>query len=277
MKNFTTEEIRDLFGQVVMGEISFSQMTKVLNERMNEMVSEAGKPTYKKGDFLVKEYNDGVQYIFILDYIDDEGTIYYHCSYGEKYNTIRVVDDFGIGRVGDAYHKCLRYATDREKELLVAELYKVGKRWNAEEKCVEDIPVRKFKKGDKVRIKEGISSKTHESVFPFFTPDVDDFIGVTMTVYRYTHHEAGCYVVCDESGFVFHEDWLEPYVEELKEGDLAIFWNDDKKLATIRIYYDRSNESDEHLWYKDTPGFIWANAVKFESVEQYRKLLKGEI
>ena len=98
------------------------------------------EPQYKDGDFLVKEYKGGEQYIFILDYISDDGVIYFHCYHVEKYNMTRVVDDFGIGRVGDDYHKCLRYATDSEKELLIAELSKVGKRWNADKKCIEDIP-----------------------------------------------------------------------------------------------------------------------------------------
>ena len=65
--------------------------------------------------------------------------------------------------------------------------------------------------------------------------------------------------------------------EELKEGDLAIFWNDDKKLAAIRIYDERSNESEEYIWHKDSPGFIWANAIKFESKEQFKRLIRGEI
>ena len=275
MKKFTTEEIRDLLNQVCREAISFSRMVEVLNER----VSDAEKPcvedipSYKKGDFLVKEYKGGGHYIFILDYIDDKGLIYYHCYYGNRFNTTCVKDDFGIGSIGDAYHKCLRYATDSEKELLIAELSKVGKRWNADKKCIEDIPKRKFKKYDKVRIKEGISSKTHDKIGLSFVEEMDDLIGKKMTVDRYP--DGNNYVKCEGIDYSFHEDWIEPY-EELKKGDLAIFWDDSKEYSLIRIY-DRPNKIGEYLQHKDDVGSHWKNAIKLESKEQYERLIRGEI
>lgn len=78
---------------------------------------------------------------------------------------------------------------------------------------VEDISKRKFKKGDKVRIKDGISSKTHHSVAPNFVVEMDYLIGKTMTVDKYTDWNS--YVICNESGWCFHEDWLEPYEEQM--------------------------------------------------------------
>ena len=45
-----------------------------------------------------------------------------------------------------------RHATEAEKQELLDALAKEGKRWNAEKKCIEDIPKCKFKKGDKVLI-----------------------------------------------------------------------------------------------------------------------------
>ena len=145
----------------------------------------------------------------------------------------------------------------------------------AEKNCVENIPKRKFKKGDKVRIKDGVSSKTHKLVPPFFTSDMDDFIGTTMTVYEASNMTI--YVDCYESVGLFHEDWLELYVEELKKGDLAIFWDDNKRYAVIKLY-ERLKESEE--WYykhEDNNRSSWRNAIKFESREQYEKLLKGEL
>ena len=171
MKTFTTEEIRDLFNQVMHEEISFSRMVEVINE----MVSESEEP--------------------------------------------------------------------------------------------------KFKKGDKVRIKHGVSSKTHKGQYPVFVEEMDDLIGKTMTVYSYIDWDD--YVECEETEYSFLEEWLEPY-EELKEGDLAIFWDESKKYATIRIY-NRTNKSAGYLRHKDIQGLNWANAIKFESKEQYEKLLKGEI
>ena len=135
---------------------------------------------------------------------------------------------------------------------------------------MEEIPVRKFKKGDKVRIKEGVSSKTHNNIDPEFVKGMDDLIGKTMTVDSYTYD----YVECE--GCFFSEDWLEPYVEEPKKGDLAIFWDETKKCAIVRMY-DRPNGSDKYYQHKDYIGFNWANAIKFESKKQFKRFIKGEI
>ena len=64
--------------------------------------------------------------------------------------------------------------------------------------------------------------------------------------------------------------------EEPKKGDLAIFWEENKKYATIRIY-DQSDESEEYVRHKDNIGSNWKNAIKFESKEQYERLIRGEI
>ena len=138
-----------------------------------------------------------------------------------------------------------------------------------EEPCIEDIPKRKFKKGDKVRIKEGVSSKTHDNVAPSFLEEMDDLIGKTMTVDRYT--DLGGFIACEGVDWSFHEDWLEPYVEELKEGDLAIFWdNVSRRYASVRIFGRLTVHG-----YCDITGVRWDNAIKFESKEQYEKLING--
>lgn len=168
MKNFTTAEIRDLFGQVVMGEISFSQMTKVLNERMSERVSEAEKP------------------------------------------------------------------------------------------------IRKFKVGDEVTLKSG--SKKSDGLL--YLTDFDRFIGKPLTIRGYT--DTGN-VYFSDSIHCFEEDWLEPYVEELKEGDLAIFWdNVGLYYASVRIF----SHLTVHAYF-DISGVGWDNAIKFESKEQFKKLIEG--
>ena len=150
----------------------------------------------------------------------------------------------------------------------------MNERVNEEEKpCVEDIPARKFKKGDKVRIKHGISSKTHDYIGPAFVEKMDDLIGKTMTVDRYTDRDY--YVACEGTEYAFLEEWLEPYVEELKKGDLAIFWDDDKGSAFIGeyVYFIR----DAPFPHRDNKDNVWANAIKFESKEQYERLIRGEI
>ena len=68
-----------------------------------------------------------------------------------------------------------------------------------------------------MRIKEGISSKTHDNVGPAFVKEMDDLIGKIMTVdSSYTYGDY--YVECEEIEYAFLEEWLEPY-EELKKGD----------------------------------------------------------
>lgn len=64
--------------------------------------------------------------------------------------------------------------------------------------------------------------------------------------------------------------------EKTKKGDLAIFWEEKKKFATIRIY-DRPNGKGAYFQHKDNIGSNWKNAIKFESKEQYERLIKGEI
>ena len=57
----------------------------------------------------------------------------------------------------------------------------------------------------------------------------------------------------------------EKLVEILKEGDLAIFWDDDMRhMAMIGVY--------EHL------DSLWDNAIKWDGTkEQYEKVLRGEL
>jgi uncharacterized protein YodC (DUF2158 family) len=326
MKKFTIEEISDLLNQVMREEISFSEMVEVINQ----MVSDAEKHTFKEGDFLHSDWDD--ENITIIFKNQEGDKIYYHAS-KSCYFDVTVNDNRFWRNEGD-----FRHATEEEKKELLDALAKEGKRWSAEKKCIEDIPVRKFKKGDKVRIKEGISSKTHNNVAPSFVEEMDDLIGKTMTVDRYTYTS---YVKCEGVNWSFHEDWLEPYVEdipkhkfkkgdkvilksgykkldsliyldvfdlligkpltikgyteagnvyfsdceyifaedwlepyeELKKGDLAIFWdNGVQHYATVRIYGGLLM-----CGHCDMGNVHWDNAIKFESKEQYERLIKGEI
>ena len=228
---------------------------------VDSLMEPVEEPRYKDGDFVVNEAGS-----ILIFREKDEDSIYDHALFNNVFG-------LSITQWIPSYSSIRRYATEREKERLINALAERGKRWNAEKKCVEDIPKRKFKKGDKVRIKDGISTKTHQLILPGFTTEMDKLIGKTMTVDKYTHESD--YVVCNEYDWKFHEDWLEPY-EELKEGDLAIFWDDDKMDAIIRIY-DRLNVGEGYIWHQDIQGYNWENAIKFESKEQYEKLLKGEI
>ena len=162
-------------------------------------------------------------------------------------------------------------ATESEKKELIDALAGVGKRWNADKKCIEDIPKPKFKAGDKVRIKDGISSKTHSGVGPGFNGTMDEFIGKELTVEEYSSIELVVFYE-DDYGYQFAEDWLEPWSDEPRKGDLAIFWDNETSYATIRVY----NRKDDKCHY-DSSGIFWKNAIKFESKEQFKKVMKGEI
>jgi hypothetical protein len=219
-----------------------------------ELVEE---PKYKDGDFVVNEFDS----ILILKEADGD-RIFDHAY-------LPASGELFIDKVA-SYDGIKRHATTEEKQRMIEALAERGKRWNAEKKCIEDMPKRKFKAGDKVRIKHGVSSKTHHSIFPAFVGEMDNLIGKELTVENCS--ESG-FVTCN--GYYFSEDWLEPY-EELKEGDLAIFWDDSKEHAIIR-FYEQSDGNGTRLRHKDSFGSPWKNAIKFESKEQFEKLIKGEI
>ena len=137
---------------------------------------------------------------------------------------------------------------------------------------IEFIPEEaKFKRGDKVRIKDGISSKTHKEVSPSFNSAMDRFIGKELTVQEYTN-DGFVILFEDYIKFYFREDWLEPWSDELKKGDLAIFWdNEYGDYPLIRMY-----DSKDYRGYYDSCGLFWDSAIKFESKEQFEKVLRGE-
>jgi len=220
-------------------------------------VEDIPKPKFNDGDFV---YEDGRIMIF-KSYPNN-----YHCIYLPHIGKPFFDNSYGI----DFTAKSFRRATEEEKQQLLDAIAKEGKSWNEEKKCIEDIPARKFKKGDKVRIKEGISSKTHRDISPGFIVQMDDLIGKELTVDRYANG-----MVYTEESYYLHEDWLEPY-EELKKGDLAIFWDDDKEFAALR-FYEKLNGSNAYFRHEDSFGFNWKNAIKFESKEQYEKLINGEL
>lgn len=133
---------------------------------------------------------------------------------------------------------------------------------------------RKFKAGDNVRIKEGISSKTHIDIGPSFESGMDEFIGMNLTVAGYTEEE-NVFFNEDEMKYVFAEDWIESWSdekEELKEGDLAIFWDYNGCNSLLKVF---SKKQGTH--YYDDCGTPWKHAVKFENKEKYDKVRKGEI
>ena len=97
----------------------------------------------------------------------------------------------------------------------------------------------------------------------------DQYIGNPLTVSGYT--ESGN-VFFDGFIYSLDEEWLEPY-DELKKGDLAIFWSYEKKYAVIRIYWGLTGG----IYHQDSNGGKWQNAIKFESKKQFKRFIKGGI
>lgn len=63
--------------------------------------------------------------------------------------------------------------------------------------------------------------------------------------------------------------------QELKEGDLAIFWNKYSRAARIAIYKRRD---DDNGLYFDHGNLYWLNAIKWDGTkEQFEKVLRGEL
>ena len=78
-----------------------------------------------------------------------------------------------------------------------------------------------------------------------------------------------------EKGLRFDKEKCElvdiPKYKEPIVGEMAIFWNTDKKDAQCRIY-TRSKEGV--FGYSDSAAIFWKNAILFESPEQYKNFLK---
>jgi hypothetical protein len=236
---------------------------KEIESGVDSLMELVEEPKYNDGDFVYEDGRIMIVNEFSIKRIGYHALIYPQIDLEVVYN-----DNYASPIVVSSLN--FRYATEEEKQLLIDAMKKDGKRWNAEKKCIEDIPKRKFKVGDKVRIKDGISSETHWNIAPSFTSTMDKFIGKELTVKGY---RGGFAVISEDySGYYFNEDWLEPYTEKLKKGELAIFWDYSKDGVTVRRYGEKAG-----LLHSDILGYIWPNAIRFESKEQLDKILKGQI
>lgn len=222
---------------------------------------------YKDGDFLHSDWNG--ENITIIYRKRNGNNFYYHAN---KSNSIGLCFDKGSSW---SYAVNFRLATESEKKELIDALTGAGKRWNAEKKCIEDIPKRKFKAGDKVRIKDGISSKTHGNIKPIFTPGMDAYIGRKLTVKEYIGNGR---VIFSEDiyGPIFDENWLEPWSDEPKVGDWVIAWDVNRKAANVGILEALGGEGEVFKYVVN--GFKWMIAVKWNgTIEHLEKVRKGEL
>ncbi len=187
----------------------------------------AGDIVYEDGRIMiVKEYPNSY-YCLVCPKVDDR--VVFNRKYG---------DPFGLEFDCPGF----RYATEEEKNTLFVLLKKNGKRWNAEKLCIEDIPQRKFKPGDKVRIKNGILSQIDTNAHPDFNYIFCKYEGRILTVSKYRYVSD---LEVKECGFIFNEDWLELYKEE-KQHKFKF-----KKGDKVKIKEGILN----HTHYWEFPGF----------------------
>ena len=126
--------------------------TNVLNvtQESNRILLEF-VPKFKEGDFLYSNaYDQGTVLIFKKIY---NNRLYFYVSMedGEHLDFCELhywtnIDNF-------------RLATEAEQQQLLYVMKKDGKQWNAEKLRIEDIPQRKFKPGNKVKLKDGMLDK----------------------------------------------------------------------------------------------------------------------
>ena len=226
-------------------------------DSLMELVEE---PKYKDGDFA---YEDE-RIMIVKSYPNMYHAIVWHThSDRPNYNGTYAVNFSS---------PTFMYATEEERQILIDAIRKDGKRWNAEKKCIEDIPKRKFKAGDKVKIKDGISSDTHRHAGPHFIKLMDEFIGKELTVEEYNN--IGWIVFYeDDYGYQFDEDWLEPWSDEPKVGDWVIFW-DHIEVARIGMLTDIRPDELEKYVVDHLIG--WNHAVKWDGTKEHlEKIRKG--
>ena len=113
---------------------------------------------FKDGDIISNGKFVAIFYNFINNHL------YYHCWYNKKTEESKFKVDCGIG-YGSEY----RYATGEEKQKLFEVIREKGYRWNSHARKIEKLIVPKFKKGNKVRVKNRTSEpRVIEEVFDTF-------------------------------------------------------------------------------------------------------------
>ena len=228
---------------------------KEIESGVDSLMELVEEQKYKDGDFV---YEDG-RIMIVKSYPNN-----YHANVLNMYSDSPDYDDtYGL----DFSEPTFRYATDEEKQILIDAMKKDGKRWNAEKKCVEDIPKRKFKNGDKVTLKSGCTSNPGLTYYSLF----DEYIGKELIVIDYT--ESGN-VKCN-NGLRFAEDWLEPWSDEPKVGDRVIAW--DNRNTSIIGVLDKINKDDSIYPYQ-VGGINWNHAVKWDgTVDHLQKIRSGKV
>ena len=163
-------------------ELFISGYRLVLTDIEQQIIDEKKKAewTPQDGDICYAKSISGYCDVFIFKAGWKRTTYYASCRYPHEEGT--VMNDRNIDN--------LRSATDNEKLQLLGAMAKIGKRWNAEKKVVEDIPKPyEFKKGEPVLVKDeggkwciGVFIQRENSFYGYRTRPAD---GIGEIGYRY--------------------------------------------------------------------------------------------
>ena len=118
----------------------------VLTDIEKQIIEERKKSEWKPqdGDICFATSNEGYNDVFIFKDTWQKTTYYVSFRYPDEEGTAMFDNSIDV----------LRPATEEEKQKLFASMAKVGKRWNAEKKVVEDIPKPyEFRKGEPVLVR----------------------------------------------------------------------------------------------------------------------------
>ena len=160
-------EDADINGVYTCGQIYREGWRLVLTDIEQQIIEDRKKAewTPQDGDICYVKGAHGVEWVFIKN-----GREHRTASYVSM-----VLDNDSLDTViaGEREIKELRPATDEEKQRLFDAMAKVGKRWTAEKKVVEDIPkLYEFKKGEPVLVRDDNTDVWRLGVFIQFTPTV---------------------------------------------------------------------------------------------------------
>lgn len=113
---------------------------------------------FKDGDILVGKCNQP----FIFKKLNNYDGCFSYCGIDSGKRFLLSSDDW-------TFANSLRFATEEEKQKLFDAIKANGYKWNAETKTLEKLIVPKFKVGDKVRVKNEVSSfRIIDGVFDTF-------------------------------------------------------------------------------------------------------------
>ena len=248
-------------------------------DSLMELVEE---PKYKDGDFA---YEDE-RIMIVKSYPNMYHAIVWHThSDRPNYNGTYAVNFSS---------PTFMYATEEERQILIDAIRKDGKRWNAEKKCIEDISVYKdgdflhsdwngenitiiYRKRNCIRLYYH-ASKSNRIGLDFdkegFWPDGGDFRLATESEKKELIDalaEVGKRWNADKKCV---EDWLEPWSDEPKVGDMVIAWNNDMSLAVIGIKIDANPvQGCKHVLNNNNS---YKHAIKFDGTKEHlEKIRKG--